>query len=147
MKTERIQREPVLGWRFSATEAPILWSPPESELHAEESLLGVLRAVLEGDQIAGQVLSPRMTGPASVSQLTTKGPEPLGKADISADGSFNIIAPGLEVQSWMGGRLVLRIENGKGQCAEGFISVAAFAEITRVRQPCRSWPGRVNDPD
>ena len=131
----RIQREPVSGWRFSSTEAPILWSPSESELHDEESLLGVLRAVLEGDQITGQVLSPRMTGPASFSQLTTEGPEPLGKADISADGSFNIIAPGLEVQSWRGGRLVLRIENAKGQRAEGFISVAAFAEITRRAGP------------
>jgi hypothetical protein len=127
----RIQREPVSGWRFRATEAPILWSPSESELHDEESLLGVLRAVLEGDQIAGQVLSPSMTGAASFSQLTTEGPEPLGEADIAADGSFSIITPGLEMQSWRGGRLVLRVENAKGQRAEGFISVAAFAEITR----------------
>jgi hypothetical protein len=127
----RIEREPVSGWRFHSTEAPILWSPPKSEQHDEESLLGVLRAVLEGDQITGQVLSPRMTGAASFSQLTTEGPRPLSKADISADGSFNIIAPGLEVQSWRGGRLVLRVENAKGRRAEGFISMAAFAEITR----------------
>ena len=91
--------------------------------------------LMEGDQITGHVLSPRMTGPASFSQLTTEGPEPLGKADISADGSFNIIVPGLEVQSWRGGRLVLRIENARGQRAEGFISVAAFAKITRRAGP------------
>jgi hypothetical protein len=127
----RIQREPSVGWKFSASEPPQLRVASEEEPENDLERSGVLRAVLEGERIVGQVLTPAMSGAVSVYQLTTEGAEKLGEATIGADANFSLGAPELEVQSWKGGRLVLQVRSADGRRAEGFISVAAFAEITR----------------
>ncbi len=127
----RIHRQKIVGWHFSAVEPPApnqLTDEPEAK--GEEDA-GVLRAVLEVDQIVGQVLTPRMLGQASIFQIATGRPKPLGTTDIGADGQFKVAAPGLELESWKGERLALRVQDNDNRRAEGFISVAAFAEISR----------------
>jgi hypothetical protein len=91
----------------------------------------VLRAILEGDRIAGQILTPAMSGIISVCQLTTEGAEELGETTLGSDATFSLMAPGLELQSWKGGRLVLQVRDADNRRAEGFVSVAAFTEMTR----------------
>jgi hypothetical protein len=128
----RIQREQTVGWRFTPLEPPELRVAPDDEPDWVEDVPGVLRTLLEGDQVIGQVLTPPMSGQASVFQVTTEGPEPLGETRLEPDGSFRVSAAGLEVQSWKGGRLVLRVvQIASGRCAEGFISVPVFAAMTR----------------
>jgi hypothetical protein len=77
------------------------------------------------------VLTPAMRGAVSVFQLTTEGAEELGETIVGPDATFSFGAPGLEMQSWKGGRLVIQVRSTDGKQAEGFVSVAAFAEITR----------------
>jgi hypothetical protein len=127
----RIQREPSAGWTFSSCEPPELRIAPDENSEDDAKKSGVLRAILEGERIVGQILTPVMSGAVSVFQLTTEGAEELGEATVGPDATFSLDAPGLEVQSWKGGRLVLQVQSADGRRAEGFVSVAAFAEITR----------------
>lgn len=127
----RIQRVPTVGWSFSAAEVPEFEEEQESQEEGEGSQHGILRAALEGDVIAGQVLTPTMSGDVSVFQITARGREMLGETLLSDRGKFQLSAPGLEVQSWTGGRLVLRVEAANGQAAEGYVSVSAYAELGR----------------
>lgn len=127
----RLQRERMTGWTFSASEPPEPQAPIEEEAEDNDRISGVLRAVLEADQLTGEVLTPRMSGAVSVFHVTTAGPEPLAETALSAEGSFRISAPALEEQSWSGGRLVIRVRAQDGRLAEGFVSVASFADITR----------------
>lgn len=59
------------------------------------------------------------------------GLELLAETTLSTDGAIRINAPALEEQSWLGGRLVIRVRDKNGRQAEGFASVASFADITR----------------
>lgn len=59
------------------------------------------------------------------------GAERIGNTEISADGAFRIAAPALEERSWRGGRLVIRVTDKNDRAAEGFVSVASYADITR----------------
>ncbi len=95
----------------------------------------VLTATLEGERIEGQVLTPAMTGTISVFQLTESGSKMLGEAEMKSGGRFALKAPGLEVELWTGGRLVLQAQSAAGQRSEGFVSVSAFAEISRRAGP------------
>lgn len=126
----RIQREPVVAWHFEPSDPPemLLVSEPEESKDAES---GVLRAVLEADEIVGQILTQMKSGTASVSQLTGEGPKNLGQTIVDEDGNFSISAPGLEIESWKGGRVAIRLRANDGRIAEGFVSIAAFAEISR----------------
>ena len=127
----RIQRERRTGWKFSASEPPELQAALESETGDDDEVPGVLRAVLDADEVRGEVLTPKMTGPASVFQVTTVGPELLAETNLSAEGGFRIKTPALEEQSWLGGRLVIHVRDKAGSQSEGFVSVASFADITR----------------
>jgi hypothetical protein len=127
----RIQRATRAGWKFSAAEPPELRVAPEEEAEEDSEVCGVLRAILEGERIAGQILTPAMSGTVSVFQLTTEGAEKLGQTTLGPDATFSLKVPGLEVQLWKGGRLVLQVRSAADRRAEGFVSVAAFAEITR----------------
>ena len=127
----RIQREPAVGWRYSASEPPELQVASEDENEDREEDTGVLRAVLEGDRISGQILTPEMSGPASIFQVTTEGLESLGPINVDENGMFQVHAPALEVESWKSGRLVIRVEDAVGRRSEGFVSIAAFAAIMR----------------
>jgi hypothetical protein len=127
----RVQREKAVGWRFFPAD-PLAPGPARDDpTDNEEVGAGVLRAVLEIDHIIGQVLTPSMSGPARVFQITSGMPSHLGDAAVGEDGRFKVAAPGLELEAWKGGRLALRVQTEDGKCAEGFVSVAAFAEIAR----------------
>ena len=127
----RIQREPTVGWDH--VEA---WPPdPPPDLGAEsegaETHDGVLRAVLDADEITGQVLTPKMSGTVSVYHLGNAGPALLYTTQLAPDGAFTITAPDLEPWAMRGGRVVIRLQDGKGCNAAGFVSVVSFADITR----------------
>ncbi|HWO35346.1 MAG TPA: hypothetical protein VNO32_41660 [Candidatus Acidoferrum sp.] len=127
----RIQREAIVGWRFRTADPPELQTALDDQSDSDEETLGVLRAVLEADEVAGEVLVPKMSGPVSVFHVTSVRLELLGQATLSTDGAFRISAPALEEQSWVGGRLVIRVRDKNGRQAEGFTSVASFGDITR----------------
>jgi hypothetical protein len=127
----RIQRDRSIGWSFVAAEPPVAQTQPEVDDKTEHARAGVLRAVLDTDEVTGQVLTPKMSGPVSVYHLAAIGPELLSETMLRPDGSFCIIAPDLEKCSWRGGRLVIRIRDAEGQQAEGFVSATNFAEVTR----------------
>jgi hypothetical protein len=127
----RIQRAHTTGWGYVAAEPPEPQAPLETDDEAEEKRAGVLRAVLDADDVTGQVLTPKMSGAVSVYHLAAAGPELLGTTSVAPGGSFRFTAPELEKWSWRGGRLVIRLVDGQGRRAEGFVSVASFGEIAR----------------
>ncbi|MBV8729477.1 MAG: hypothetical protein JO336_06680 [Acidobacteriia bacterium] len=88
-----------------------------------------MRAVLDAEKLCGEILTPAMRGAVSVFYIFTTGTELLGQTTVSADGRFEIGAPMLEQKSLFGGRLVIRVVDGQGRAAEGFVSVASLAEI------------------
>src|SRR5262245_47990465 len=88
----RIQREQSIGWRFSASEPLELRVMSDEEQENDPEVSGVLRAVLEGDRILGQVLKPAMSGPVSVFQVTTEGVEKLGETTLGPDATFGLNA-------------------------------------------------------
>lgn len=127
----RIQREPSIRWSCAEAESP---DPPmdvEGESEGEDTQVGVLRAVVDADEVKGQVLTPKMSGTASVFHLRNTGPTLLAGTQLGPDGGFAVTAPDLESWAMRGGRLVIRVRDGKGRVAEGFCSVASFADITR----------------
>ena len=69
-----------------------------------EQTHGVLRAVLDGDEIQGEILTPAMSGVISVFYVSTLAPEPLGNVTLSADRRFQITAVSLEKKSWQAGQ-------------------------------------------
>ena len=105
----RIQRERTTGWRFSPSDPPELQAALDDKSERDDEAPGVLRAVLEADEVSGKVLTPAMAGQVSVFHLTTMGPELLAKTSLSTEGDFRISAPALEERSWLGGRLVIRV--------------------------------------
>jgi hypothetical protein len=127
----RIQRDRAQGWKFKPSEPPEPLAELDEDNDEKEENRGVLRAVLEGDEIHGEVLTPAMGGVVSASYVTNLAPEPLGKVTLSADRRFQITAASLEKKSWQAGRLVIRVEDQHGRLAEGFVSVASFANISK----------------
>ena len=101
----------------------------DTELEGDEQLVGVLRAVVDADEVTGQVLTPKMSGTVSVYQLENTVPIFLMTTGLKPDGTFTITAPDLEPAAMRGGRLVIRVEDHRGRTAEGFVSIASFAEI------------------
>ena len=127
----RIQRQRSIGWSYVEAEPP---DPPVdlgTELEGDETNVGVLRAIVDADEVTGQVLTPRMSGRVSVYHLGNTGPVFLVTAQLAPDGAFTITAPDLEPWAMRGGRLVIRVQDRRGRNAEGFVSVASFADITR----------------
>lgn len=126
----RIQRDGGSGWTFKLSEPPEPLAALDEDKEDEEESRGVLRAVLDGDEIQGEILTPAMSGVLSVFYVSSLAPEPLGKVTIS-DRRFQISAASLEKKSWQAGRLVIRVEDQHGRLAEGFVSVASFADISK----------------
>ena len=127
----RIQRQRSIGWSYVEAEPP---DPPVdlgTELEGDETNVGVLRAIVDADEVTGQVLTPRMSGRVSVYHLGNTGAVFLVTAQLAPDGAFTITAPDLEPWAMRGGRLVIRVQDRRGRNAEGFVSVASFADITR----------------
>ena len=127
----RVQRERTVGWKFSPSDPPELQAALDDQPNDDDAPLGVLRAVLEGDEVIGKVLTPVMKGPVSVFYIDSVGPELLGEVSLTSDATFRIKAAGLEEKSWRGERLVIRVRSKDGKQAEGFVSVASFVDITR----------------
>ena len=128
----RIQRETHVGWTCGDASHP-LW--PELEADDDEDFnqdkqQGVLRAVLNGGLLSGMVVSPTMSGTASLSCVFSAGKLDIGSVTLHNGGSFSATATELEALTWSGGRLVIRIEQGS-RCAEGFLSITAATEIIR----------------
>lgn len=63
--------------------------------------------------------------------VSSLAPEPLGNVTLSADRRFQISAVSLEKKSWQAGRLVILVRDQQGRQAEGFVSVASFADISK----------------
>ena len=127
----RIQRERSISWSYVEAEPP---DPPvdsDTELESEERYAGVLRAILDADEVTGRVLTPKMSGTVSVYHLGNAGPALLATTQLAADGEFTISAPDLEAWAMRGGRMVIRVQDLRGRIAEGFVSVASYADITR----------------
>jgi len=127
----RLQRNDAQGWKFKASEPPEPLAALDEDNEEEEQTRGVLRAVLDGDEIHGEILTPAMSGVVSVFYVSSLAPEPLGNVTLSADRRFQISAVSLEKKSWQAGRLVIRVEDEHGRQAEGFVSVASFADISK----------------
>ena len=128
----RIHREQSVGWSYCEANPPARPVDLGTELERNETHVGVLRAVLDGDKATGQVLTPKMTGTVSVYHLGNTGPDFLATTRLSPNGGFAITTPDLEPTAMRGGRLVIRVEDRTGRKAEGFVSVASFADITRL---------------
>ena len=127
----RVQRERTVGWNYVEAEPPDPSPDLGAESEGDETHVGVLRAVLNADEVTGQVLTPTMSGTVSVYHLGNTGPALLDTTQLAPDGAFTITAPDLEPWAMRGGRLVIRVQDDKGRNAEGFVSVASFADITR----------------
>jgi len=131
----RIQRGKNFTWSLRPSNPPSILSPLESEpvdVHEEG---GVLSAVLDGDTLAGHILAPRMIGEINISQHTSLGLRTLGSAKADDEGHFRLDIPGLELESWKGAQLLIRVDDKKGRHADGFVSLAAFSEIARRTGP------------
>lgn len=131
----RLQRNTLIGWDARPAAKPVSLPPvEEGEGDDAEERVGILRAVLEGDRVVGQAIVPRLRGEARLSVAMTAGFADLGTIDIDADGKFEAAAPNLEMQSWTGGRIVLRVEQN-GKALEGLVSIAAAAKIMQKAGP------------
>jgi hypothetical protein len=128
----RVQRERSVGWTVAQAETPDPQGTVDGAGDESEFVrAGVLRAVLEGDDVVGQVLTPSMSGAVRVCHMAAVGPELLAETALDDTASFKFAAPDLEKSSWRGGRLVIRVTDARGRIAEGFASIASFAEVTR----------------
>lgn len=127
----RIQHGRRKGWSFVEVEPPDQPVDLGTESEADETQVGVVRGILEGDELTGQVLTPTMSGTVSVFHLRNTGPAFLDTTQLESDGAFTITAFDLEPRAIQGGRMVIRVRDHSGRDAEGFVSVATFADITR----------------
>lgn len=131
----RIQDDRAKTWSLKSATAPTLVAPENGdEQDEEQKRVGILRATLEGEKVAGQVIVPRITGVASLSVATSFGFEELGLVDVDAQGHFSANAADLEGRSWGGGRMVLRLQQEQA-VVEGFVSIAAAAKIIQRAGP------------
>ncbi len=131
----RIQRDNPKSWVLQRATAPCsLPIPTDAEDDVNQQRVGILRATLEGEGVAGQLIVPRFSGSARLSVATSFGFDDLGTVEIDDDGFFNAVASDLEGRSWGGGRMVLRLQQGD-RVAEGFVSIAAAAKIIQRAGP------------
>lgn len=132
----RIDRNTLVGWEFVAATVPPPVEPMADKEEEDRAKIGILRAELSGDEIHGNVLSLPMRGTVEIMRVTAAGREKLGSTAMDANSGFRIEAPGLELESWAGGRLIVRIEQSNtGLVAEGFVSVSSFGELRRRAGP------------
>ena len=131
----RIQRDTLVGWESQPAIKPVSLSlVDEHEEKDVQQRVGILRGVLEGERVMGQVIVPRLRGEARLSVVMTAAFAELGTINIDDEGKFEAAAPNLEMQSWTGGRMVLRVEQN-GKALEGFVSIAAAAKIMQRAGP------------
>ena len=134
----RIHRNNRNVWLYSRSEPPAIALATDKLTEAEGKQVGVLRAVLEGDLVLGQILEPTIQGMVSVCRLTSLGPVPLANTLASSNGTFSFKCPGLELETWKQGRLILRVVADDGRLAEGFVSIKSFAGLVSRAGPLAS---------
>jgi hypothetical protein len=118
-------------WAPLPAEAPLRISlETDDEENETETRIGILRAVLDGDQIKGRAITPQLVGDAIASLDVGGARRDLGQILIRQDGRFEMPAPGLEAASFEHGRLIMRLEQ-RHHSAEGIVSIAAAAELIR----------------
>lgn len=118
-------------WTSSPTEAPYRREGDEDAEELESEVqVGILRVTLDGDRLRGRVITPRLTGSTNAVLETFAGERELEAAIIDGEGRFEIAAPGLEVESFEHGRLVLRLTQGR-RVIEGIVGIAAASELIR----------------
>ncbi|MDP3749702.1 MAG: hypothetical protein Q8Q88_21945 [Phenylobacterium sp.] len=130
----RVSREPHIGWALqpSAPLPPAIAMPLDVE--ESESIQGVLRAELAGDQVAGRVLTDFPVGGATAWLVGGEGRRELAETVVAPDGRFAFGSETLEMEAWTAGRLILRLECGDCS-AEGFIAFSDLQEVRRRAGP------------
>ncbi len=126
----RIQRNPVVAWHVTASSPPVtlVGGDGEDDGHTAE---GVLRAILEGDQLKGWMVTPFPAGRAVVSRVTASGVVPVGETLVSGEGEFTLTGRDIEREAWTAHRLILKVTSSGGVVASGFVSFGDFVEIKR----------------
>jgi hypothetical protein len=130
----RIDRDPQTSWILLPASAPDDSIVAADRDDDESSESGVLRAELNGERLEGLVLRPRLAGEAEVSVVTQRGTTRLGHTTIDQSGHFELAAPGLEMDSWSAGRLVVQITQGE-RVALGFLTLGIAFELARRAGP------------
>ena len=127
----RIQPDAKSYWVTKKATAPTRSSGDDlDDDEGASAAVGILSACLEGETIRGRILVPRVSGAVRVDLRTPRSTRDLGTVQISADGAFMLVAPGIEIESWENGRLILGLERN-GRRWEGFVSIAAALELIR----------------
>ena len=91
----RIQRDSSSGWKFKPSEPPEPLQALDKENEHEEQTRGVTRAILDSDEIHGEILTPAISGVISVFYVFSLALEPLGNVTLSTDRRFQISAVSL----------------------------------------------------
>ena len=132
----RVQREPSFSWNYSPSE-PLTAIERDVDEAEDDSLVfeGVLRAVLDGDTISGNLIGSDLVGDANFFVRGIGNTEIIGVAKINEDGAFAFALPDVELRAWTSGRLVLEFKGTDGQVAKGFVSLATFAALARKAGP------------
>lgn len=84
----RVQRSQANGWSWVPAERPELLTFTQEIGEDEQTRAGVLRAELQGDQLIGHVLTPRMSGAAEIFHIAAVGPEYLADAVLDSEGKI-----------------------------------------------------------
>lgn len=131
MSVVRLQRDRTVGWRLSPATRPCADTSAVDETESQDEC-GILRAVLRGHELIGQILTRFPKGSVDVFQLAATGPRNLATATVSPAGDFTIITRSLELEAWTAQRFVLRVQSvDTGKIAEGFVFFPDIAEVTR----------------
>jgi hypothetical protein len=127
----RIEPDVARSWHLRAASPPNAVAAIEPVLPTSGPPPAVLRAVLRGEELQGRILTPFPSGIARVQRLTRSGITEIGQTDVNSDGNFTLKAQDLEEHAWTAQRIILRVAASTGAIAEGFVSFASLAEITR----------------
>ena len=126
----RINPDRSTAWHHTPSTPPVQVGPLSEATEVGEAV-GVLRAVLLADKLTGMVLTPFPEGTVGVQLLTASQAICLGTSGVTSDGRFEMLAKGVEQESWKTQRIALRLESPIGKKAEGFVSFPDFAYITQ----------------
>ena len=126
----RINPDRSTAWHHTPSTPPVQVGPLSEATEVGEAV-GVLRAVLLADKLTGMVLTPFPEGTVAVELLTASQGICLGTSGVTSDGRFEMLAKGVEQESWKTQRIALRLESPTGKRAEGFVSFPDFAYITQ----------------
>lgn len=127
----RVQRDTKSFWLTSRGLSPT--RPLADEEKKDDDApheIGILSAKLDGDTIAGLLLTAFRAGAMNASLRSPQGTEILGEIQVEASGQFSIRAEGVEFEALQTGRLILRLEQHH-QAWEGFLSIAVTLELIR----------------